>query len=148
MKTYFNKFKTFLQILRDFLPAALPVGMTEFNQWSNSLVMTYGFPDNASTKFALATMILHAGSTEAYKCRRYFALTLRKSMSNQVAASVMNELKRVQEAEREAERKAEEFKNSPKGRAIAAFNAAKPHDVAEVLEAAENAVESNEQKWS
>lgn len=84
-----------------FIPTHLPVGMVEFEVWSKKVIKTYDLPDNDSSKFALATMILHAASTEAKKAARYFGLSARKSMANQVAAQVMQDLK-IKQAEAQA----------------------------------------------
>ncbi len=100
MKALYSKIKnwvikTYNKIL-GFIPTHLPVGMTEFEAWAKRVIHTYDLPQNDSSKFALATMILHAGSTEAKKAIRYFGLSARKSMANQVAAQVMQDLKTKQ----------------------------------------------------
>lgn len=82
--------------LLGFIPTPLPVGMVDFEVWASKVIHTYDLPDNDSSKFALATMILHAGSQDANKATRYFGLSARKSMANQVAAQVMQDLKTKQ----------------------------------------------------
>lgn len=109
MKNAISKIKNVLIKLSFYLPHKLPTGMIEFNVWADSIISAYGLPDNDSTKFALATMILHLESTAAYKPKRYFALTTLKSMSNQIAAGVMQDLKakqaeRVKQEEEEAKK--------------------------------------------
>lgn len=100
MKTLVLKFKRFLRKAKAYLPSPLPSGMTEFDAWSDEVLDLYGAPNNDSTKFALATMILHAGPQDSHKPMHYFGRTMRKSMANQVAAGVMQELKAKQEAAR------------------------------------------------
>lgn len=87
----------FFSKLKTFFPSPLPVGMAEFDVWSQSIIDAYVLPDNDSTRFALATMILHAGSSEAYKPKRFFGLCVKKSMANQIAGGVMQDLKKKQE---------------------------------------------------
>ncbi len=85
--------------LSHFLPHPLPVGVSEFERWSASIINTYGYPDNDSVRFALCTMVMHLGPTAAFKPKRYFALCLHKGMATQIAHSVMQELKAKQQAE-------------------------------------------------
>ncbi len=90
-----------LRIARQFLglfPSALPQGIQGFKEWSDSIVSTYNVPDNDSTRFALATMVLHLGPTVAFKPKFYFALSLYKSAANQVVFAVMEDLKAKQKA--------------------------------------------------
>lgn len=70
-----------------------------------------GSPSNDSVKFGLASMIMHAPSTAAFKSKHYFVLLLRKSMANQVGAGMMQELKARQQEALEAARKELEAKN-------------------------------------
>lgn len=49
-------------------------------------------------KFAIATQILHLNSTDGYKPKRYFGLTLIKGAASQIAHSIMMECKAKQEA--------------------------------------------------
>ena len=103
MTNPFKKAKTVFQKVKDFFPTRLPIGMTEFKTWSDTLVSTYNFPDNDSIRFSLASMILHLGSTSAYKANRFFVLSMKKAMANQIAAAVMQELKTRQEEQRKQE---------------------------------------------
>jgi len=103
MSTLFTRFKRFFKRVEGFIPTRLPVGLSEYERWTASIIDTYGFPANDSIRFSLSVMILHMGSTEAYKPKRYFALSLHKAMANQVVSQVINELKAKQEADRRAE---------------------------------------------
>ena len=89
------------------IPTALPFGVTEFEEWASDIIWTYSLPDNDSTRFMLATMILHSNSTESTKPKRYFGRSARKSGSNQVAAYIMDTLKAKQKAEATAQAEAE-----------------------------------------
>jgi hypothetical protein len=91
-------------------PSPLPVGVTEFHAWADKVIEAAGAPNNDSVKFALATMILHAGPQDAEKPLSYFILSLKKSMANQVAAGIMQELKAKQQAEEAARIEAEKNK--------------------------------------
>lgn len=103
MNRYFTQVKRFFQRLRNWFPSPLPIGMTAFLEWSSSIIDAYGFPDNDSIRFALATQIMHAESTAANKPKRYFALLTHKAMSNQIAHAKLMALKEEQEAKMKEE---------------------------------------------
>lgn len=101
-----SKFNKYVGLALSAFPTALPRGLTEFNLWSQSIIDTFGLPDNDSVRFMLATMVLHLDSTSAYKPKLYFGFAALKSMSNQVAAYVVQEEKRKQQERIEAEKAA------------------------------------------
>lgn len=106
-KQLLEKVKKLFTRLTDFFPSPLPVGMQAFEKWSASIISVYDLPNNDSVKFALAAQIMHLGSTDFYKPRRYFGLSLLKGSANQIAHAVMLDLKEKQ-AKEEAERVAAE----------------------------------------
>jgi len=84
----------------------LPQGLTEHNEWAGEILDLYQLPDNDSTRFAIATSILHLPASTVHYSKEYFGNTLRKGASNEVAAFIMQELKAKQKAKIEAEQKA------------------------------------------
>lgn len=100
-----QKFTQFINRLRGFFPSATPVGITEFDQWAQSIIDTYKpAADDVSVKFALCAMLMRLGPTEAYKPKRYFALALHKGAASQIANGVMYEIKTKQaELEKQAQ---------------------------------------------
>ena len=96
MMLRFNQFKKFLVRLTFFFPSPLPIGMTEFEDWADSILAHSVAPNNDSTRFALATMILHLPSLASWKSKEYFLRALHKSAANQIAAGVMQDLKQKQ----------------------------------------------------
>lgn len=103
MNNVLTKVKVFLQKFRDLFPEKLPQGAAEFEAWSTRIIRTYGFPENDSLKFGLATTILHLGPTEAYKPARFFYKMMAKGAAAQVAHFVMQDLKEKQAAKSKAE---------------------------------------------
>ncbi len=91
-----NKFKT-----------KLPQGREEFEAWSNDILNTYDLPNNRSTKFALATSILHAPPTAVFEKKEHYGKLMMKGAANEVAAAVMQELKKQQQEEIEKQKAAE-----------------------------------------
>lgn len=103
MNNLLLKIKKLFSKLKGLFPTSLPVGMTEFDDWSNRIIQTYDFPDNDSVRFTLATMILHSNETDDVKPDKYFAKKVKKGMANQVAAGMIQELKAKHEAKAKAE---------------------------------------------
>lgn len=97
-------FKLQLAKLLAFIPTRLPVGMTEFETWSSSIITMYGWPDNDSMRFALAAMIINLGATQARVSKRYFGLSLHTACSKQVAGQVFHDLKIKQQKQMQAEK--------------------------------------------
>lgn len=95
-----SKIKQYCSFIRGFFPEALPTGVTAFNAWADSFAVAYpDVPNNDSLRWTLAFMIMHLGSTTAYKAKVYFYLSVKKSMANQIASSVVQELKQKQAQE-------------------------------------------------
>lgn len=95
--------RTYIQKLLDFVPTRLPNGVTEFETWCQSLIDTYGFPDNDSVRFMFAAMIMHLGQTDAYKPKRFFALSGYAAASKEIAKDRMITIKEAHEARAKAE---------------------------------------------
>lgn len=77
-----------------FLPSPLPIGMTDFNVWASSILVLYGFPDNDSTRGALAIMITQLKPTAAWKSKRYFGLSVHVAAAKEVAGNFYYEHKK------------------------------------------------------
>ncbi len=93
----------------------LPQGMTEFEEWSDRIIagsLLKADPD--SMKFALASMIMHLGPTEAFKDDLYFIHSLRKSAANQIAQARLTQIKLAAQSRLAAEQ-ANEVKSSQEG---------------------------------
>lgn len=107
-----NKFKKLYKLFLSLFPSKLPIGMTDFYLWSDSVLELSDVPNNSSTVFCLATMILHLPSTSDKKSKYYFIKSLNKYASNQIAAGVIQDLKQKQadamRAEEEAKKNAVE----------------------------------------
>lgn len=99
-----KKIKNLLQRLLDRIPTRLPDGALAFENWCQSLINTYGFPDNDSVRFMFAAMIMHTGQTAAYLPKRFFALSGLAAASKEVAHDRMVVMKEKQEAKRDADK--------------------------------------------
>ena len=92
-----------LKLLLSYLPSPLPVGMTAFNSFANDIIELSGkFADEDSLRFAIASMIMHAGESKGYLPKQYFVRRLRKVAANQVAGQVFTDIKEKQKAAQEA----------------------------------------------
>jgi|SRR5271166_643109 len=84
-------------------PRPLPMGMTEFEEWSNRIISGAMVTATIETqKATLASMIMHLGPTEDHKPDAYFIHSLRKLAANQVANEVFTVI-RTQVKERLAQ---------------------------------------------
>lgn len=97
--------------LLSFLPTPLPVGLAQFNTWSDSILELSGnYADADSMKFALASMVIHAGPPKNSKNqtqpgflpKNHFVQGLRKSAANQVASQIFQDIKAKLEAAQKA----------------------------------------------
>ncbi len=80
---------------------ALPIGMTQFNQWSDRIISgAMVEASKRSQKWTLAEMVMHLNPTEAFKEDAHFILKLRKAAVNETCAAVMREIKEEHEAEK------------------------------------------------
>jgi hypothetical protein len=100
--------KNVTRYLLSFFPTSLPQGVEEFNAWASDVIILADVPDNRSTRFAAATMVLHLDPTTDRKPKRYFAKALRKGAANEVVSFVIQDLKAKQLADIEAAKKAAE----------------------------------------
>lgn len=92
-----------LKLLLAFIPTALPVGRAGFDAWADSIIFITGeYADKDSMKWAMASMIQHAGSTRGYIPKMFFILSLRKAAANQIAAQVFQDIKLKQEEAKKA----------------------------------------------
>src|ERR1017187_1717610 len=106
MKTILSFIIGIIDNITSYFPTALPTGMTEFVKWQDSILRMSKVPDNDSTRFASAVMILHLDSTTNRKAKRYFIKALDKSASNEIANAVAMGLKEKQIAAAKAEQEA------------------------------------------
>lgn len=116
MKVIINKFKKFVKRQLAKRPSPLPLGITEFNAWSDDIIDTFDLLDNDSVRWSLAVMLLHVDNKEILKVslgracmpKAYFAAMVTKAMSNQVVSQVIQDFKEKQaeEAKKAAEESA------------------------------------------
>lgn len=126
-----------------FEPRPLPMGLKEFNEWSERIISgALVAADKESQRFALASMIITLGPQESHKPDAHFIHTLRKTASNQIAVGVMEEIKGAQKIRIEKAKAEIEAKKTPEQRAeeakIKADEEARGKASLEVLKARSN----------
>jgi len=100
--------KLLLKRLFSYLPSKLPVGLTEFHLWADSIIELAGkYADEDSLKFALASMIMHLDSKRGSAPKAQFVNMLRKVAANQVAGQVFTDIKTKQQEAQKAVQQAE-----------------------------------------
>lgn len=111
----FNKIKQFLSIMvnklklfifkekDEFLEVTrLPIGVTEFHEWADSIIAKSGLPPNASMKNALAHGIAQLDTNTSHVPKQFFISRLQKAAATQVAFHIMDEFKTKKLAASEA----------------------------------------------
>lgn len=97
----YNNMKLFIKRLLSRIATPLPVGITEFDQWAESIIELSGeFADKDSMKFAIASNLIHLDHKIAKMPKAYFVNTLRKAAANQVASAVFQSIKLSQDTKR------------------------------------------------
>ena len=87
-----------LKRLLSYLPSKLPVGVSEFQTWSDSVIELSGeFADRDSMKFALASQVIHLGPQKSSVPKNFFVRSMRKAAANQVASQVFQDIKLKQQ---------------------------------------------------
>jgi hypothetical protein len=100
--------KRLLARLLAYFPTKLPVGLTAFHAWADSIIdITGEFADRDSMKWAIASNLIHLPTTTDRKSKEYFARTLRKAAANQVASQVFQDIKQKQADKAAADKAAE-----------------------------------------
>ena len=85
-------------------PRPLPLGRKEFEIWSDRLIKGANVSATIlSQKWTLAGCIMHLGPTEDHKPDIFFIKSLRKFAANQVASTMMIEIKEASDKEKEAQ---------------------------------------------
>lgn len=85
-------------------PRPLPLGMTEFEEWSDRIISGAMLPaETSSQKFALAEMIMHLKATDDHCNDGFFVKSLRKVAANQIALAKMTEIRDAAKARLAAE---------------------------------------------
>jgi hypothetical protein len=104
MSKYFKQVVRVFRFFKGFFPTPLPTGVKAFEAWADQIQDTYSLPteDRDSIHYALATMIMHLGPTQAYKPNWYFVLAIRAGCAKQVAGATFQEIKLRQKALAEA----------------------------------------------
>ena len=103
MKRIIAKIKRNYALLRAFFPTRLPQGMTEFNEFADSIIDLYDFPkDNDGYINMIATMIQHFDRTVHATSKYNFSRLMRKAVANEVAYYVIQDLKLKKKKENEA----------------------------------------------
>lgn len=88
------KFKRILKLILAFFPTRLPSsGVTEMEAWVKDIIETFGLIDNDSHRQAIYSMLLNLGPTVVFKPKYYFAASIMKASTNQVAYNLIMEIR-------------------------------------------------------
>lgn len=101
--------KRLLTRILSYLPTSLPVGVSEFESWADSVLALSGLTiTRESAHQALANMIIHAGpmkgsdTPRSHISKNHFVKGLRKGAANQIASHIFYELQKELEEKRKS----------------------------------------------
>lgn len=97
MKQIYLNLVKFIQIVRGFFPAKLPLNLADFEIYASSIFELYDVPDMPSYRHAIASGIMRLGPITAYKSKFYFALSVKKAMANEIAFQNIQLLKKQEQ---------------------------------------------------
>lgn len=103
MKKIFHKAKSLIHKVRGLFPSQLPTGVDDFNAYILSILDIYSIPHEKSYFSAIATMIMHLPPTCHKKSKFYFAKSIRKAQSNQVAYEIIMRNREEQKTSKDIE---------------------------------------------
>ena len=104
-----KKLRIYVNRLSGLFPQALPVGVSAFDAYIDSLSATYDLPtqDRETIKFAVAARILGFGPLESKAAPYSFVLALRAGAAKQIAGNAFQQVKEAQKLRQLAEEAAQ-----------------------------------------
>lgn len=112
-----------LKRLLSYLPSALPTGITEFENWADSIIELLPPGLDAvprdDKKYVLASSIQHLGATKCRMPKNYFISVLHKAASSQVAGQVFVTIKENSDKARQAALEAQKLAEATANQEVA-----------------------------
>lgn len=97
MKKLFKKIKHFFKRLLAHIPTRLPISFEQMDIWYRDIVETFNLPDAPTYKRALVSMIMQQDATTIRVPKYYFAKSVWKAMSGQIAYEVVHAINKLEE---------------------------------------------------
>lgn len=97
-----NKAIKILKILKSYIPMPLPQNEALLDAWTADLLEVANFPNNPSFRIAVSTMVLHLDAAVYRVSQQQLIKQLRRSVANQSAYNVMQDLKQQEKAAKAA----------------------------------------------
>lgn len=99
MKVAFNKVKKFLSKIRGRFDSPLPVGMSEYETWVQSIIDTYNPPGtDRDVKWIVSNEVLTLSPGTISKPKFYFYSRVRSAAAKQIAGAHFVKIKEEQKA--------------------------------------------------
>lgn len=90
-----------------YFPSHLPTkGMKEFNEFSDSILDTYGLPKEPSYYHTIATMVMHHNNSSVYVSKAAIARAIKKAMANQIAYAKIETIREEEKASKASKEEA------------------------------------------
>ena len=91
-----NKIRTFIKRLANRFPTALPTGMSSIDAFIESILTTYGLPNNPSYQRMIAMMIQHLPSESHRAPKHEFYKAIMRAQANEAAFHKLQALKEAE----------------------------------------------------
>lgn len=96
LTTFRTSLKAILATLASFIPMPIPTTDVGLIAWVGSIIALTGYPDNPSMRVAIYQMVLHLPPGRLYASKRGFIQQLRRSIANQNAFNLADDLKKLE----------------------------------------------------
>jgi hypothetical protein len=98
-----NKLKCVFTRVLSYFPSKLPVGMSHYKTWSDSVVKLIGpIANNEDLQFCIASEVIRLGPSVCSISKNYFVKRVRSGAAKQIAGAVFTEIKENQKAAQKA----------------------------------------------
>lgn len=98
-----NRLKVAFKRLLSYFPTPLPVGMTAYKEWSDSVVDLIGpIANTDDLQFCVAAEVIRVGPAVCSAPKNYFVKRVRAGAAKQIAGAVFTEIKERQMAAQKA----------------------------------------------
>jgi len=104
LNTLLTKAKSFVRKLRDFLPTALPQGMSEYEHYVSTLIADYNFAASENDiRYVIAAMFVNGIVSGDTFRRRKLVQAIRAAIAKQIAGAVFQQIQNDHKAKLKAE---------------------------------------------
>lgn len=99
---YMKRLKKYYKWAVSWIPTSLPNSLESHERWASDILELGNYPDNASFRNAIATMLLHLNADTHFKSKQHFIRSIRRGIVNEIAWSLSATYKEAQNGLKDA----------------------------------------------